>query len=220
MRLVRLLVGAGLLVGYAAAGSMPSSYCPPTVTSCTITLGPGTSVGYYTVSFQQNPTPFWEGPVSGWPPVFKALLSPSELASGVVPYNIEYDFAVGIDVPYTPGNSAQVTVDFQLPASKTNWVVVGHPDDYGGDNATLLTADGGQTGAAGFASGPGSAFVLTAVPGELVVTSSSNGGNAGDTVFTGMLIGETVPEPQTGWLVLVGALIAGGAILTRRQRAL
>jgi hypothetical protein len=187
----------------------------------TITLGPGTSVGNYTVAFNQNPTPFWKiDPVSGWPPVFKGLLTPSELASGQVPYNVEYDFSVEIDVPYTPGHSAQVTVDFQLPASETNWVAVGYLDNYGGNNATLLTASGGQTGAAGFAAGPGAAFVLTAVPGELIVTSSSNSGNAGDTVFSGMLIGETaaVPEPRTGWLVLMSALLAGGAAYRRSVR--
>jgi hypothetical protein len=33
----------------------------------------GTSVGYYNVTFSQNPTPFWEAePVSGWPPVSKS----------------------------------------------------------------------------------------------------------------------------------------------------
>jgi hypothetical protein len=169
---------------------------------------------------RQKPTPFWQiDPVSGWPPVFKGILTPSELASGKVPYNVEYDFLVGIDVPYTPGHSAQVTVDFQLPASETNWVAVGYLDNYGGNNATLLTASGGQTGAAGFAAGPGAAFVLTAVPGELIVTSSSNSGNAGDTDFTGTLIGETVPEPGAGWLVLAGALLAGGAAYRRSVRA-
>jgi hypothetical protein len=221
---MKILGSFVLLLCVTGAGlADPSSVCPSTVTSCTITLAPGTSEGLYDVEFQQNPTPFWETePVSGWPPVFKALLSPSELASGKVPYNVEYDFGVGIDVPYTPGNSAQVTVDFQLPPSLTNWVVVGYPDDFGGDNAQVLTATGGPTGAGGFASGPGSAFILTAVPGQLVVTSSSNSNNGGDTVFLGMLIGETatVPEPRTGWLVLLGTLIAGSAIVIRRRRAL
>lgn len=219
MRLLSGFLLSILVAGAALADSMPSSTCPSTVTSCTITLGPGTSVGYYDVSFSQNPTPFWETePVSGWPPVFKSLLSPSELASGKVPYNIEYDFVVGTELPYPAGNSAQVTVDFQLPASLTNWVVVGYPDDLGGNNATLLTASGGSTGASIFGLGSGSAYVLTAVPGELIVSSSSNPGNVGDTEFFGMLIGETsVPEPRTGWLVLLATLIAGSAIVIRRR---
>jgi hypothetical protein len=221
MRLIRLVAGVALLAGIALADSAPSSFCPSTVTSCAITLGPGTSVGYYDVSFQQNPTPFWEGPVSGWPPEFRLFVPPSDLASGTVPYNIEYDFIVGTEIPYQPGNSAQVTVSFQLPPSITNWVVLGYPDVDGGNNATLLTADGGPTGAGVFASGTGSVFELTAVPGELIVSTESNPGNVGDTEFVGMLIGETtVPEPRTGWLVLAGVLIAIGARLTRRQHAL
>jgi hypothetical protein len=216
MGLIRLVAGVALLAGFASADSIPP--CPATVTSCTFTLSPGAR-GVYGVTFDQNATPFWETEaVSGWPPVFKTLLSPSELASGQVPYNIEYDFTVGIDV--SQNGSGQVTVDFQLPTSLTNWVAVGYDDNYGGNGATLLTSTGGQTGASGFAAGPGAAYVLTAVPGELIVNGSWNGGNAGDTVFTGMLIGETVPEPRTGWLVLAGALIAMGARLTRRQHAL
>jgi hypothetical protein len=209
MRSLVLLAGVVALAVCASADS--GGTCPSTVTSCSITLGSGTSTGYYNVAFQQNPTPFWEGPVSGWPPVFKALLTPSELASGTVPYNVEYDFVVGIDVPFTPGNSAQVTVDFQLPPSETNWVVIGHPDDYGGNNATFLTADGGPTGAGGFSLGPGSAFVLTAVPGQLIVSSSSNPGNAGDT--------SQVPEPAY-WpmIVCTVGLIAGFRRAMRKTR--
>src|SRR5579875_2147055 len=217
MRLVRLMAGVALVAGFAWADSVPA--CPSTVISCTFTLSPG-SEGVYGVTFDQNPTPFWETePVSGWPPVFKQLLSPSELASGQVPYNVEYDFTVGIDV--SQDGAGLVTVDFQLPPSVTNWVAVGYDDNYGGNDATLLTSTGGQTGAPGFAAGPGEAYILTAVPGELIVHGAWNGGNAGSTDFTGMLIGETtVPEPRTGWLVLAGALIVLGAGLTRRQRTL
>lgn len=99
-------------------------------------------------------------------------------------------------------------------------MAVGYLDNYGGNTATLLTASGGQTGVPDFAAGPGAAYVLTAVPGELIVNSTGTPGNAGDTDFFGILIGETVPEPRTGWLVLVGALIAGGVSVTPRQRAL
>jgi hypothetical protein len=113
-----------------------------------------------------------------------------------------------------------VTVDFQLPTSLTNWVVVGYPDVTGGNNATVLTASGGSIGAPFFGAGSGSAYVLTGVPGELVVSTTATSDNAGDTVFTGMFIGEVVPEPQTGWLVLLGTLMAAGAIVIRRQRAL
>lgn len=151
--------------------------------------------------------------------MFKAILPPGDLATGQVPYSVEYDFIVGIDLANTAGASGEVTVDFQLPPSKSDWVVVGCPDPYGGNNATLLTVNGGQTGTSPFGEGSGSAYVLTAVPGQLIVTSFPNAGNGGDTVFTGMLIGETVPEPRTGWLVLLGALIAGGAcVMPRRER--
>ena len=215
MRILSLSLLITCIAGFSSADPVPPP-CPSTVTSCTFTLSPG-SRGGYQVGFAQNPTPFWETePVSGWPPVFKFLLSPSELASGKVPYNVEYDFTVGIDV--SQNGSGQVTVDFQLPKSVTNWVAVGYDDNAGGNYGTLLTASGGPTGAADFAAGPGAAYVLTAVPGELIVHGAWNGGNAGSTVFTGMLIGETVPEPQTAWLVLAGALIVGGASLARKAR--
>ncbi|HTU46405.1 MAG TPA: hypothetical protein VMF91_15160 [Bryobacteraceae bacterium] len=216
MRILSALVLLIFIAGIGLADPMPP--CPSTVTSCTFTVSPG-GQGLYQVAFAQNPTPFWETePVSGWPPVFKGLLSPSELASGKVPYNVEYDFGVLIDLSIPA--SGQVTVDFQLPPSETNWVAVGYLDNYGGNSATLLTPSGGQTGPPNFAAGPGAAYVLTAVPGELIVSSNGTADNAGDTVFTGMLIGETVPEPQTGWLVLVGTLIAGCASVIRRRRAL
>src|ERR1700728_2888280 len=217
---MRVLSASILLIFVAGAGlaDEPPSSCPSTVTSCTFTYTPGAS-GFYNVTYDQNPTPFWEvDPVSGWPPVFKALLTPSELASGTVPYNVEYDFIVGTSL--SQGASGEVTVDFQPPTSLTNWVVVGYPDDSGGNNATVLTASGGSTGAPFFGSGSGSAYVLTAVPGELVVSTTATMGNAGDTEFTGMFIGEIVPEPQTGLLVLLGTLMAAGAIVIRRQRAL
>jgi hypothetical protein len=218
MRILGLVALIASVTGLAWADSVPP--CPATVTSCTFTTSPGTT-GSYSVGFSQNPTPFWQtDPVSGWPPVFKSILTPSELASGQVPYNVEYDFIVGIELSNNPGASGQVTVDFTLPTSLTNWVVVGYPDPLGGNNASVLTASGGSTGAGVFGLGSGSAYVLTATPGQLIVTGTYNAGNVGDTEFTGMLIGETVPEPQTGWLVLVGAFIAACITLTRRQRAL
>lgn len=190
----------------ASADIFPA-VCPSTVTSCTFTINPAGGSGGYQVSFYQNPTPFWETePESGWNPIFKAILTPSELASGQLPYNVEYDFLVVVAPPVD--GRGQVTVDFQLPASNTNWLTVGYPDTYGGIGATLLTADGGPTGAPAFDL-PASAYVLTATPGELIVTAGYNPNTGGSTDFFGMLIGETttVPEPKTAWLLVAGAML-------------
>ena len=198
-----------LFLSFAAIASADifPAVCPSTVTSCTFTTNPAGASGGYQVSFYQNPAPFWETePESQWNPIFKMILTPSELASGQLPYNVEYDFLVGIDPPLD--GSGQVTVDFQLPTSKINWVAVGYPDTYGGIGATLLTADGGSTGAPAFDL-PASAYVLTAIPGQLIVTAGYNPNTGGSTDFFGMLIGEssTVPEPRTAWLILAGVML-------------
>lgn len=218
MRILPAFILFSSIAGLACADPVPS--CPTTVTSCTLTVSAGGQAVYNT-SLYQNPTPFWETePVSGWPVVFRLLLSPSELASGQIPYNVEYDFGAGISV--STNASAQLTVDFNLPASVTNWIVIGYPDNYGSNNAEVLSAGGGDIGAGGFANGPGSAYVLTGVPGEFVFRQGWNDNNGGGGVFEGILIGEiaTVPEPGTGWLVLAGALMAGGAGLLGRRRAM
>jgi hypothetical protein len=201
----------------ASADIFPA-VCPSTVTSCTFTINPAGGSGGYQVSFYQNPAPFWETqPESVWSPFFKSLLTSSELASGQVPYNVEYDFLVGIDLANTD-YSGQVTVDFQLPASKTNWLALVFPDDYGQNGGQLLTGSGQSTGGPGFDL-PGSAWVTTATPGELIVTAGYNANAGGDLILSGMFIGEatTVPEPQTAWLLVAGAMLI--AIVRTKVRA-